>query len=65
MVRQKKPRVLMGRPPKPLGVGRDHRVVTFVTEQEYAELKALAESRQVSLSALCHNLIVTTLRKKS
>jgi len=34
--RKTTPGVQMGRPPKPAGTGRIRRVVTFVTEDEYA-----------------------------
>jgi len=52
----------MGRPPKPAGTGRNRRIVTFVTEDDYAELKALARDRGISLSALCNDMITTALR---
>jgi hypothetical protein len=56
--------VVMGRPPKPAGAGRNRRVVTFVTEDEHAELKKLASDGSVSLSALCNDMVTTALRKK-
>jgi hypothetical protein len=63
-VRKATPGVPMGRPPKPAGTGRNRRVVTFVTENEYAELKALASDGSLSLSALCNDMVTTALRKK-
>ncbi|MFT5350755.1 MAG: hypothetical protein ACI9MF_001574 [Gammaproteobacteria bacterium] len=62
--RKTSPGVQMGRPPKPPGAGRNRRVVTFVTEDEYAELKTLASDGSVSLSALCNDMVTTSLRKK-
>ena len=62
--RKTSPGVQMGRPPKPAGEGRNRRVVTFVTEDEYAELKTLASDGSVSLSALCNDMVTTSLRKK-
>jgi hypothetical protein len=62
MDRRTTPGVPMGRPPMRAGTGRNRRVVTFVTEHDYAELKALAEKRRISLSALCNELVITALR---
>jgi hypothetical protein len=62
--RKATPGVQMGRPPKPAGAGRNRRVVTFVTEDEYAELKTLASDGSVSLSALCNDMVTISLRKK-
>ena len=62
--RKTTPGVQMGRPPKPAGAGRNRRVVTFVTEDEYAELKALAADGSISLSALCNEMVTTALRRK-
>jgi len=64
MVRKTTPGVQMGRPPKPAGAGRNRRVVTFVTEDEYAELKALAGDESISLSALCNDMVTTALRRE-
>jgi len=58
------PGVQMGRPPKPAGTGRNRRIVTFVTEDDYAELKVLARDRSISLSALCNDMVVTVLRRE-
>ena len=62
--RKTTPGVQVGRPPKPEGTGRNRRVVTFVTENEHAELKALANDMGLSLSALCNDMVTTALRKK-
>jgi len=62
--RKNTPGVQMGRPPKPPGTGRNKRVVTFVTEDEYAELKVLASDGSTSLSALCNNMVTSALRKE-
>jgi len=62
--RKTTPGMQMGRPPKPAGAGRNRRVVTFVTEDEYTELKTLASDARVSLSALCNDMVTTSLRKK-
>ena len=62
--RKTTPGVRMGRPPKPAGTGRNRRVATFVTEDEYAELKALARDGSLSLSALCNDMIATALHKE-
>ena len=62
--RKTTPGVQRGRPPKPAGAGRNMRVVTFVTEDEYAELKTLASDGSVSLSALCNGMVTTSLRKR-
>ena len=51
-----------GRPPLPPEVARKFRVVTMVTATEKAELDRLAASRSLSLSAICHELIVDALR---
>jgi hypothetical protein len=62
--RKTTPGVQMGRPPKPPGTERNRRVVTFVTEDEYAELKALARDGSLSLSAVCNDMVTTALRKR-
>jgi len=61
--RRTAPGVQMGRPPKPAGARRNRRVVTFVTEDEYAELKTLASDGSISLSALCNSMVTTALCK--
>ena len=62
--RKTTPGVQMGRPPTPAGTGRNRRVVTFVTENDYIELKALARDGSISLSALCNDMVATALCKK-
>ena len=62
--RKTTPEVQMGRPPKPAGSGRSRRVVTFITENEHAELKTLASDMGMSLSALRNDMVTTALRKK-
>lgn len=58
------PGVQVGCLPESAGAGRNRRVVTFVTEDEYAELKTLASDMSVSLSALCNDMVTTALCKK-
>jgi hypothetical protein len=53
----------MGRRPLPREVARSARVVTFVTEQENASLKQLADATSQSLSAVCHRLIAQGLKR--
>ena len=52
-----------GRPPKPSGKVRDHRVVTFVTSSEFEQLSELADVRGKSLSATAHALLVLSLEQ--
>ena len=61
--RKATPGVRLGRPPKPEGRGRNRRVVTFVTEDEYAELKMLASDGSISLSALCNDMVTTAIHR--
>ena len=56
--------VRMGRPPKPPGKGRNRRVVTFVTEENFVGLQELASATGMSLSSLCNELIVNALQKR-
>ncbi len=51
-----------GRPPLPREIARSERIVTFVTGQEKASLTRLADAASLSLSAICHRLIVQGLR---
>ena len=53
----------MGRPRLPREDARSARVVTFVTEQENASLKQLADATSQSLSAVCHRLIAQGLKR--
>ena len=55
------PGVQLGRPPKPPGAGRNRRVVTFVTEKDYADLQALARDCGMSLSSICNDIVSTAL----
>ncbi len=50
-----------GRPPAPPETLRSNRVVTFVTDRELSDLRALSVSRNLSLSAACHCLISSSL----
>lgn len=52
-----------GRPPLSSEVARSHRIVTFVTAGEKAELDKLAERELTSLSTVCHRLIAAGLKK--
>jgi hypothetical protein len=62
--RKTTPGVQFGRLPKSAGTGRNRRVVTFVTEEDYTELKALARDGGISLSALCNDMVTTALRRE-
>ena len=42
----------------------DKEGATFVTENNYIELKALARDGSISLSALCNDIVTTALCKK-
>ncbi len=53
-----------GRPPLPREIARSERIVTFVTAQENASLKRLADAASLSLSACCHRLIVQGLQRE-
>jgi hypothetical protein len=57
------PRTAMGRPPKPADSKRNRRIVTFVTERDYVEPKALATQRHMSLPALCDELLSSQINK--
>ena len=52
-----------GRPPSPPDKVRANRLVTFVTNSELSELARLAASRELSMSAICHQLIGESLLK--
>ena len=54
----------MGRPPLARNVARSKRIVTFVTEQEKASLKQLADATSQSVSAVCHRLIAQGLARE-
>ena len=53
-----------GRPPLPREIARSERIVTFVTGQEKANLKRLADATSLSLSAICHRLIVQGIQRE-
>ena len=53
-----------GRPVLSDEIARRKRIVTFVTEAEDQKLKALANERLISVSALCHRLIVQALEQQ-
>jgi hypothetical protein len=53
-----------GRPPLPREIARSERIVTFVTGQEKASLERFADAASLSLSAICHRLIVQGLRRE-
>jgi predicted transcriptional regulator len=53
----------MGRPPLPREIARCKRVVTFVSEQEKANLEQLADATSQSVSAVCHRLIAQGLER--
>jgi len=50
-----------GRPALPRNQVRDRRVVTFLTAGEMQRLSQLADRHGVSLSHVCHELIVSGL----
>lgn len=52
----------LGWPPAPPDQARPHRLVTFVRDEEYAQIKKLAEERQTSLSNACNRLICYGLK---
>jgi len=51
----------MGRPPVPPERARPNRVVTFVTNSEFAQLQSIAERRGVSLSATVQEILAGSL----
>ena len=53
----------LGRRPKPRAQARSRRVVTFVTESEFAALEHIAEREDRSLSAVTHRLLVRALKR--
>ena len=53
---------------RPLGLPdrvRSHRVVTFLTEAEMAQLQLLSESEDRSLSAVAHDILARSLRRRA
>lgn len=53
-----------GRPPLPYGTARSKRIVTFVTEGHMMEINRLVEEQGSSISAVCYNLICSSLAEK-
>lgn len=53
-----------GRPPAPAERVRPHRVVTFVTHEEMAKLERICESEDKSLSAVAHDILARSLRRR-
>jgi len=54
----------MGRPPIPREKARSNRVVTFVTDQELADLTRGAEKADTSLSGFAHQLLLRGLKER-
>lgn len=50
-----------GRPPESAETIRSHRVVTFVTDSEFEQLKKLADASGKSYSAILHDLVSPSL----
>jgi len=53
-----------GRPLLAADVARGQRVVSFLTLHEKAALVAMAELRGMSISSLCHELIIESLARR-
>ena len=53
----------LGRPPLPSEEVRSKRVVTFVTQDEYARLNSMAHADNKSISSLCHTMIGRSLQQ--
>ncbi len=53
----------LGRPLGPAGSTRSHRVVTFVTDLEFQQLRELADASDKSLSAILHDLVSLSLER--
>jgi hypothetical protein len=54
-----------GRPPLKPTVRRDRRVVTFLTEQEFNQLSAVATENGKTLSATAHRMIELGLTSRT
>ena len=50
-----------GRPPSPPGEARSRRLVTFVNDAEYRQIRLFAEEGQLSVSRACYHLIRASL----
>jgi len=57
-------RARRGRRPGPPDRVRPRRVVTFVTEAEMTQLKQISETEDKSLSALAHEILARSLRRR-
>ena len=55
----------LGRPPLPRSKARNNRIVTFVTEHELCELKAIADKDIASLSYTMYRLLKLGIRETS
>ena len=53
--KEKAPR---GRPPKPASDARSRRVVTFLTEEEFEQISAMAHREDLTISATAHQLLL-------
>ena len=53
-----------GRPPGPPDRVRPHRLVTFVTQAEMAQLRQICINEDKSLSALTHEILSRALRRR-
>ena len=51
----------LGRPPAAPGTARSHRLVTFVTEEEFREIRNIADAKGLSVSTACYRLLGETL----
>ena len=58
-------KITLGRPPLPRSKARNKRIVTFVTEHELDELKALAAKDFASLSYTMYRLLKIGIRETS
>lgn len=54
-----------GRPPLPSSKARRKRIVTFVTDHEFDELKAIAGKKSASLSYTMYQLLKLGIRETS
>ena len=53
-----------GRPPGPPERVRPHRVVTFVTDAEMTKLEQICQGEEKSLSAVAHEILSRSLRRR-
>ena len=52
-----------GRPPSPPGVSRNHRVVTFVNDEQFEQLHKLARETRGTLSTTVYQLLCQSLNE--